>query len=546
MPDDMKSHARILVSSLSDQLDTEFCKILRSEGYKVTQSDDTPHLKKILNQESFNIIFMDHTPNDNESDLLAYIKRRFPSTIVIIVSTNDGFEQAISCIRQGAYDYLIPPVDKSRLLSVVERCLDRQRTGLRSKEMTRSLEEKVIHLQQLNQRMAALYKIMRDTRGLPTIEDSIRKVLEYLGEAIDLECSFCILLDEQCEKRVLQLMHGREADLSRQIFEALANPSDGLRKSFIKGNSLNDVSLETEQDLLRKGIHPDDFRHFIISPLIILKNLFGYLCLVNPRRTAYTFADRQMLSIVASQTVAICEENHSLMQSSQLITMGNLTCELAHDLKNPLSNIKGILQTLEGKWGNDAVRDEAIQMVQEELTRADNLAAELLSFAKTQELEISYCNVHNLLRKSLMITNNTLAKAQVATEEKLHGEPLMVWANENELIDAFVNIVVNAAQAMPDGGTLTIASRLSFHQGFTLRGSPTRGRYVQVEFTDTGLGMTRWELDRIFERFYTTKPSGTGLGLSIVDRIIKKYQGFIDVKSEKDHGTSFYINIPQR
>jgi len=161
-------------------------------------------------------------------------------------------------------------------------------------------------------------------------------------------------------------------------------------------------------------------------------------------------------------------------------------------------------------------------------------------------LEIGYWNVHDLLHRALTITKQTLAHAQIQTEEKFHGEPLMVWANDNELIDSFVNIIVNASQAMPEGGRLAIGTRLSYHQGMTSRGAPAKGRYVQIEFTDTGVGMTRWEMDRIFERFYTTKPSGTGLGLSIVDRVVKKYQGFIDVKSVKQEGTTFLINLPQR
>jgi len=547
MTDELKKNAKVLLSELPEDLTEALSKILQGEGYQVTALPTSDHFKQLLSDTFFNLIILYRsTSGENGEDLLRYVKGRYPSTLVIIVSDNGCLEEAIECIRQGAYDYLSWPIEPGKLVSVVERSLGRQMEGFRHKEITRSLEEKVIHLQQLNQRMAALYKIIRDTRGLPTLEDSLRKVMEHLGEAIDLQSCFCLLFDERCEKVVLQLDRGQPSELGDLLLKSLLRPPPNLKVAFTKGRNINEVSQAVERQLLEDGLSSEAFENLIVCPLIILKNLYGYLCLVNPGRSPYTFADRQMLSIVASQAVAICEENHSLMQTSQLITMGNLTSELAHDLKTPLSNVKGILQTLEGKWDKESLREEAVQMMHEEINRADNLAVELLAFAKNQELEIGYWNIHQLLTKALRITRNTLAKAGISLEKHFSEDSLMVWANDNELIDSFVNLIVNAAQAMPHGGQLSIATRVSFHQKMTSQGSPARGRYVQVEFTDTGIGMTRWELDRIFERFYTTKPSGTGLGLSIVDRVVKKYQGFIDVKSVKEQGTSFFVNIPQR
>ncbi len=547
MPDQLKKKAKVLLSQLPRDLTDSLSHVLRREGYQVFALSNVDEFKKLLSDTFFNLIILERAtcPTTGEN-LLRHVKQRYPATLVIIVSDNGSLEEATECIRLGAYDYLTRPVDEKKLLAIVERSLGRQLKGLRYKEITRSLEEKVIHLQQLNQRMAALYKIVRDTHGLPTLEDSVRKVMEYLGEAIDLQICFCLLFDEHCDKVVLQLARGQQSSLSELVFSSLSQPTERIQLAFTKGRNINEVSQEVERHLTTQGIPPEAFSNIIVCPLIILKNLYGYFCLVNPERPPYTFADRQMLSIVASQAVAICEENHSLMQTSQLITMGNLTSELVHDLKTPLANVKGILQTLDGKWQNEGIREEALQMMHEELGRADNLAAELLSFARTQELEIGYWNVHDLLNKALRITKSTLDKAGVTVRQEFNGESLMVWANDNELVDTFVNIIVNSAQAMSAGGQLTIASRVNFHQGMTSRGSPARGRYVQVEFTDTGVGMTRWEMDRIFDRFYTTKPSGTGIGLSIVDRVVKKYQGFIDVKSAKGQGSSFYINIPQR
>jgi DNA-binding response OmpR family regulator len=171
--------------------------------------------------------------------MLRYVKGRYPSTLVIIVSDNGCLEEAIECIRLGAYDYLTLPIEPRKLVSVVEQSLGRQMEGLRHKEITRSLEEKVIHLQQLNQRMAALYKIIRDTHGLPTLEDSLRKVMEHLGEAIDLQSCSCLLFDERCEKLVLELERGQPSELSEALLKSLLHPPQGIQLTFTKGRNMS-------------------------------------------------------------------------------------------------------------------------------------------------------------------------------------------------------------------------------------------------------------------------------------------------------------------
>ena len=547
MPGTVAQKAKILVCHPQENTGVNLSSTLEEAGFFVTRLSGDDNLKNQLGHEFYNLILLcDNCAGGEGNGLLRYIKQRYPSTLVIIFSEQGNLEEAISFMRQGAYDYFLAPLESSKLIQLVQRSLDRQQMGMRHKELTRSLEERVIHLQQLNQRMAALYKIIRDTRGLGTMEDSIHKVLEYLGEAIDLHSCFCILFDEEFQRVIMEIHIGHQESLNRRLTKILKEPGAALRRAFIDKRDTDEVSRELERELQRHGIPAEAARNFIICPLFILKNMFGYLCLVNPDRPAYTFADRQMLSIVASQAVTICEENHTLMQTSQLITMGNLTSELAHDLKTPLANVRGILQTLDGKWDHENTRTEAIDMIMEEIDRANSLALDLLSFSKNQELDINYCNIHDLLSKALMITRNTLNKAGVQVIQNFCKDSLMVWANENELIDSFVNIIVNAVQAMPEGGTLTISTRNNLHQSAGSRMPTAPVRFAEIEITDTGIGMTRKEMDRIFERFYTTKEAGTGLGLAIVSRVVKRYQGFIDVKSEKDKGSTFIINLPQR
>jgi len=138
--------AKILLATSRRDLAGPFGSALRGCGYQVFENSDEDHLKNLLTHDSFNLIVLDDSScGDGDRCLLSYIKQRYPATLVIIASEDSDIHRAIECIRLGAYDYLIGPFDEENFVGVVRNSLDRQRVGLRHKEMTRSLEEKVIH-----------------------------------------------------------------------------------------------------------------------------------------------------------------------------------------------------------------------------------------------------------------------------------------------------------------------------------------------------------------------------------------------------------------
>ena len=231
-------------------------------------------------------------------------------------------------------------------------------------------------------------------------------------------------------------------------------------------------------------------------------------------------------------------------QSNQLESLGQLTGGIAHDFNNLLLVVGGNLELL----GDDvADRPELLDFLsraQAAVERGARLTRQLLAFASNQVLAPDWVDVNDMLREFQELLSRTLGD-NVAVGLDLADELPKVRVDRAQLESAIINLALNARDAMPDGGRLTLTTELQQTQVATGPGEPQE-EYVVVEATDTGVGMTPEVMERVFEPFYTTKDvgKGTGLGLSMVYGFVRQSNGTVTVRSEPGVGTSFRILLP--
>ena len=230
------------------------------------------------------------------------------------------------------------------------------------------------------------------------------------------------------------------------------------------------------------------------------------------------------------QREALEQRQEQLMRSDRLATVGELAAGLAHELRNPLAGIAGALRVLESQM---RVHDERLAIladVQSQITRMDKTLTDLLRHARPAEPERRPVDVSLLLEQSLRFMprgNIEIAQYFDPLVPALHVDPDL-------LHQAFLNVVVNARQAMPHGGRLGVRTRFR----------ATTHPVVEVIISDTGIGIAPEQLTQIFQPFFTTKPQGTGLGLAIAARVIEQHGGRIAVESTPAVGTTFTITLP--
>ena len=236
----------------------------------------------------------------------------------------------------------------------------------------------------------------------------------------------------------------------------------------------------------------------------------------------------------------IVDVEEQMRQNEKLSALGLLAAEVAHEIRNPLTVMKMLYHSLDLKFPKGDPRARDAEMMREKMEHLNKIVEQILDFARTAEPEFVPVSLNELIEELGLLTRHKLTQQNIQLARKLEPELPPVMGDPTQLEQAFLNLILNAVEAMPNGGQLTIVSRaLSASEG---SGKPT---HVVVEFKDTGHGMTKEQRARAFTSLIqTTKRKGSGLGLAIVARICEAHRARIEIKSNPGRGTTIGITLP--
>jgi PAS domain S-box-containing protein len=222
-----------------------------------------------------------------------------------------------------------------------------------------------------------------------------------------------------------------------------------------------------------------------------------------------------------------------MSQTEKLTSLGLLAAGVAHEVNTPLAVISNYIQMLAKQMPENDPRHSIIEKIVKQTFRASEIVNNLLNFSRTGGAEISNVDVNHVVEETLSLVSHPLKTSRIQVVKNLGQGLPAVRGSANKLQQVFLNLFLNARDAMPSGGILEV--RTSAHNGS-----------VEIEVVDTGAGIPREHIHRIFDPFFTTKASGrgTGLGLSVSYGIIKEHAGKVDVRSAPGKGTSFHVEFP--
>jgi two-component system NtrC family sensor kinase len=240
---------------------------------------------------------------------------------------------------------------------------------------------------------------------------------------------------------------------------------------------------------------------------------------------------------VRERTAALERAQDQLIQTEKLSSLGRLSASIAHEINNPLAGIlttaKLLIRTLDGSA--DAQTPfllRHLRLVQRETERCTAIVRNLLGFARERPLTLGDIDVNAALEEALFLASNQITLQNIVLERSLTPLPL-VRADFGQIRQAFANLVINACDAMPAGGTLAVRSAVA----------PT-GDAIELSIRDTGHGMSPEVLSKVLDPFFTTKEKGTGLGLSVVYGVVKRHGGRLSIDSAPGQGTTITIQLP--
>ena len=249
------------------------------------------------------------------------------------------------------------------------------------------------------------------------------------------------------------------------------------------------------------------------------------------------------LSAIAIEKARLYERvvdvEEQLRQNDKLSALGLLAAEVAHEIRNPLTVVKMLYHSLDLKFPPDDPRAKDARIIDEKIEHLNRIVEQILDLARTTEPQFISVNLNELIQELGLLVRHKLKNQNVQMNLRLAPELPMVPGETTQLEQAFLNLILNAVEAMPKGGVLTISSRVVPESNV-----PT-GPMVVIEFKDTGSGMTREQSRRAFGSvLHTTKPRGTGLGLAIVARVVETHRGRVDIRSRPGRGTTVSVILP--
>ena len=226
-----------------------------------------------------------------------------------------------------------------------------------------------------------------------------------------------------------------------------------------------------------------------------------------------------------------------LLQSAKLAAVGELAAPVAHEINNPLYAARNSLYLIEQDLPDDASQRSFLTIAQTELGRIARIITRMRDFYRPSQVELEPTDVNDLLMETVDLVQTHLRHGKVAVVTELAPDLPQIIAHTDQLRQVLLNLMLNACDAMPDGGTLRAST-------WILPATHDQAATVVICVSDTGIGIAPEHLSRLFEPFYTTKAQGTGLGLAICQHIITQHGGQITVESEVGSGTAFTIMLP--
>ncbi len=393
--------------------------------------------------------------------------------------------------------------------------------------------------------------------------ESLASVSRTINSTLNLDEALRAITKEACELMRARMCSLMLLDESRDWLDLRA--SFGAGESYINkprlgaGESLIGVVVRRKKPLQVANVQTDTRyqnvqlarREGLVSllsvPLIFSGQCIGALSVYTSRPYSFSNEEIKILSALAELSAIAIEKarlyerivdvEEQLRQNEKLSALGLLAAEVAHEIRNPLTVMKLLYHSLDLQFEAKDPRAKDAQIIESKIEHLNKIVEQILAFARTTEPKFAPVNLNELVDELGLLVRHKLSNQGVKLVRELSLDLPLVSGDATQLEQAFLNLILNAAEAMPQGGTLTVRTREVL--------TPEQTPQVAIEFRDTGAGMSKEQQHGAFKTVLaTTKAKGSGLGLAIVGRIIETHHGVISIRSREGKGTKIQIVFP--
>jgi signal transduction histidine kinase len=395
----------------------------------------------------------------------------------------------------------------------------------------------------------SLVSVSQTINSTLSLDEALPAITREACVLMSAKMSSLLLLDETGEWLDLRASFGAGNDYTGKPRLSAAESLVGVvmrRKKPLQVENVQTSSRYQNVAVARREGHVS----LLSVPLMFNGEAIGVLNVYTGE--SYTFSNEEIriltalaeLSALAIEKARLYERivdvEEQLRQNEKLSALGLLAAEVAHEIRNPLTVMKMLFHSLDLKFPAGDPRGRDAEIVREKMDHLNKIVEQILDFARTSEPTLIAVNLNQLLSDLALLVRHKLTNHNIRFEQKLEGKLPAVSADAAQLEQAFLNLTLNAVEAMAEGGVLTITTK-----SVRLPRASPAPTHVQIEFADTGAGMTKELRDRVLGSLLsTTKKKGTGLGLAIVRRVVETHRGRLKIRSAPGKGTAIIITLP--
>jgi signal transduction histidine kinase len=395
--------------------------------------------------------------------------------------------------------------------------------------------------------------------------ETLTRVSQTINSALNLDDALQLITREACLMMNAKMCSLMMLDQSREWLELRASYGAGApylkRKRLSASESLSGVVARRRKPLQVENVQTssryestemakkEGLVAFLSVPLLFAGESIGVLSVYTGR--AYKFADEEIrilsalaeLSAIAIEKARLYERvvdvEEQLRNNEKLSALGLLAAEVAHEIRNPLTVMKMLYHSLDLKFPRNDPRTKDAEILGQKIEHLNKIVDQILAFARTTEPKYAPVSLNELVEELGLLVRHKLRNQNIQFIQKLDPNLPLISADATQLEQVFLNLILNASEAMPEGGKLTVTSLT------VIDDNSAKPTHVVVEFKDTGEGMTEEQRRHAFTSVLsTTKAKGTGLGLAIVGRVIETHRGEIEIKSRVGRGTTISVRLP--
>ena len=389
----------------------------------------------------------------------------------------------------------------------------------------------------------ALFNVGQTITSTLNVDDALKVITHQACDLMGAKMSSLLMLDETREWLDLRASYGAGSVYIKKPRLSVAESALGAVVRRKKSLQIPNVQISSRYQNVEVA-RREQLVSLLSVPLLFRNEAIGALNVYTAEPHSFSNEEVRVLAALAQLSGIAIEKarlyerivdiEEQLRTNEKLSALGLLAAEVAHEIRNPLTVIKMLFHSLDLSFGKKDPRARDVEVMREKMDHLNRIVEQILDFARSADPNFAPINVNSVVEDLGLLTRHKLTNQNIELIRELDPNLPFVMADVTQLEQVFLNLTLNAVDAMPEGGHLHITTR-----------SEENGARVIIEFRDTGHGMTQTQCEKIFKSVLTTtKKKGTGLGLAIVARIIEAHHGTIEVKSRKGKGAIFTISLP--